>query len=72
MEQQNQPEKEVISKGSKVFIIASLLIYIAAMIFVGFFTSETINVTGLIRMSVILIASIITMIISLKKKNQKW
>ncbi len=72
MEQQNQPEKEVISRGWKVFIIASLLIYIAAMIFVGFFTSEKINDTGLIRMSIILVASIITMIISLKKKNQKW
>jgi len=66
-EQQNEPEKKVISKQWKTFIIISLIIYLAAMVGVQL-TQETFDFSPFI----ILVAVITSMIVGLKKKNMKW
>ena len=71
-QKENQPEKKIISKGWKAFIIISLLVYIAAAAYVGYFLDGKVNPDALSRMAIFFASGSTIFVVTFKKNNMKW
>ena len=71
-QEKKQPEKKVISKVWKTFMIFGMIVYLTAMAYVGYFLDGKVDASALSRMSVILGGGIGMTVLSFKKNNMKW